>query len=392
MELESDPQERAGLDHLPKVLVLSSGGSERALALPAWPETVEGLAISEMDTIRDEDLLVFWFGVRACTFMPSRLMQRLAATARVPGKHRNSDRARTWIISRWHRRDVRLTILAYATFTDLPVPIRHVLRELGDMKPGEAASVISTILKHAADYSPDLPARLYAACYTGLAPEGTADILLKDPRVPAAIQGTLDELKQSGLYDTLRGVLVALEILSADRQTRFVTESPEALVPGLQHELEEARNEIGSLREQLATLTEQRDALELELEETVALYELALSDKPAEGTSGGEGVGPLAGLRVTIAGDPSHTEGYRRLCVQLGAAEVEILDAVSDPPRRIAERLARADVPVLVTAYAKHRTQRAAETLLDRDRLILVPVAGLHAFQVAVLAAMEERV
>lgn len=361
---------------LPRVLVIH-GAAERSLVLPAWPPDVEDAALSERATVRDTDLVSLWFGVEACTFMPGDLARSLAQDLGAPPKQRSGDRARTWLIARWPRVDVRRRLIATGVFVNLEKQHHRVVARLKTADARAAARTVAHVLKETRDYDPSLPARFYVLFLEGWGPEAAAELVWHDPAVKRSFQAALEEIDKMDLTDSLQQVWCALEFLAADRQTRHVTQSPEAVLPAVQHQLEEARAVIRSLQVRA-------EAAENDLAELVSVYEGILR---REGPGGDPKITdpPLAGLRVAIAGDPSHASGYRELCAALGAVECEVLDATSDNPQRIAQRLARADLPVLVTAYAKHRTQEAILAVLDRDRLLLVPTAGLAAFREAVL-------
>ncbi len=407
METHEEPQ--ALLD---RIAVDADTGGRVTVYLPRWsPDIVEDAAPRAED-VEEIEVLAFQMAVEVLANMGAADLAELIEIFHIPPKRQTPDRIRTWMVTHWPRPQVHQVLVAMAAerLSRVPYPFWS---DVGGIRRAEAVSGLAHRLLRMAVGEPHYP-RLAVALELSMRyhPSPTvreaAELFVRDPKVEQSRQRLVTEMGPH--FSALRRVVAALHLLMDERRGAAADAMPERLLPAMQRELQltraQAENQAHELkatredlervyREALATIESlQRDlkAAEELIEETVAAYELVIATAalPVPEPDGGDAAqsapprsAPLQGLSVGVAGDPSHAMGYRAIALALGAESFTFLDAMSDHPLRIAEMMASVDVPVIVTAWAKHRTQRAVEAIVPRERIVLVHRAGMSAMRQA---------
>lgn len=382
--------------NLPRALRVDLDGRHGTVPLPAWPEEIVALALDERSGISEDELLAFALGVRFLAFAGPAQLRPLATVLRVPSKHRSTARSQVWLVQHWPWPLVQTHLLveavrvalavgaAQAEEPDGPSP-RFLLRRLVDADHSREVARAAGALISACRSNSALPALVWSLLRTGNdAWREAAARIARNPRVEQARTAVLASLDGSAGLE-LRSVLAGLYLLSADRKVRATSRTPEVQLASLEHDIRMLQAQVEELTRERDRLQAQVEDLEAENREWFGLYTAPARGRPE--TPDETPDPPLRGLRVVIAGDPQHAQGYQGLCIKLGAAHVEVLDAVSDSATRIATRMEAADLPVLVTAWASHKTQMAIEARLPRRDLILVHTAGLHAMRTVLVEA-----
>lgn len=157
--------------------------------------------------------------------------------------------------------------------------------------------------------------------------------------------------------------------------------------------------ELEAIKQERDALRLERDALADLLQETVEAHAEDLRDWAALlAEAKGEAPRPicnqgfpLAGMRVLTLGDPGHAVGYREILErEFQVASVEFRDATDFDTGGFDG----ADLVVLITAFAKHKTEHRMDRHLPEGvPVVYVPVAGLGMFRrkVSEFAAGMER-
>lgn len=395
---------RAATPGLPtRLLANRPGAPPLVIALPDWPADVAEVALSRAADVSDLEALAFRTVVDALAGASRNWLDEIGASVAMPPKRRSPDRARAWLVMHWHRPQVRRSLLLFVAHHALDAAAVDAVRLAGVADEAREVATIATrfLRLGAGDARSAMLVYLILRMSRRACERDGAEIFARDPKVRKALDEALAARRADGSLAQDKAVIAALEAVAETRSEAAVRLVPEVRIPLLEHELAEASARIRLLEEALAASEERGRAAQAALGDAVALYEGILSGRAvadaavaadgvaADSRSGAEAPPvrlPLAGRRVAIAGDPGHAAGYRALAIALGADAAECLDAMTERPTRVAERLAAADVPVLVTAYAKHAVQRAIEDRLAREALVLVPTASLRSMREALVA------